>query len=306
MKILVTGGAGFIGSHVADAYIEKGHEVVIIDNLYTGQKQNINPKAVFYEKSITDDLSEIFKKHKFDIVNHHAAQMNVTHSVQNPVFDATTNIIGTINLLQNSVKFGVKKFINVSSGGCIYGDEASLPIKENSPKHPGSPYGISKATAEKYVRLFSKIHGLKYTTLRYSNVYGPRQNPKGEAGVISIFASLMIQNKQPVIFGSGSQTRDYIYVRDIVMANLAVLEKGDNEAFNFGIGKETTVNELYSMIKEITGYKNNPVYKPSRPGELMRNCLDISKARRILGWEPRFSLEQGLKETVEWFKSQYL
>ncbi len=303
MKILVTGGAGFIGSHVVDALIDEGHGVVIIDNLSTGLKENVNPKSVFYEMGITDDnVEDVFKEHNFDIVNHHAAQMNVTNSVKDPVHDAKCNIIGTLNLLQNSVKFNVKKFINVSSGGCIYGNDAKTPITEDTKKNPASPYGISKVTVEKYLTFYNKVHGIKFTTLRYSNVYGPRQNPKGEAGVISLFVSQMLNNQQPTIFGNGDQTRDYVFVKDIVKANLLALDKGDNQAFNLGTGKETTVNELFNMVKKLTSYQGNPNYLDSRPGELMGNCLDTSKANNVLDWKPEFELEQGLKQTVDWFK----
>ncbi len=306
MKILVTGGAGFIGSHIVDSLIEKGHEVVVIDNLITGQKANLNKKAIFYKIDIQDKkVEEIFKKHKFDLVNHHAAQMNVRVSVDDPIFDANNNILGLLNLLNNSAKYGVKKFIFVSSGGTIYGDDAKLPIKEDEIKAPASPYGISKITGEYYVKFFSNVHGLKYSILRYSNVYGPRQNPKGEAGVVSIFSTLMLENKTPVIFGDGKQTRDYVYVKDIVNANMLVMEgKGDNDYFNLAIQKEIDVNELFDAMSIIIGYKGKPIYAPARPGELQRNSLDISKAKKILGWKPKYTFEEGLKETVEWFKKK--
>ena len=304
MKILVTGGAGFIGSHIVDSLIAKGHEVTIIDNLFTGQKENINPKAKFYNIDIADPkIDEIFKKHKFDLVNHHAAQMNVRLSVDDPMFDARCNIMGLLNLLHCSVKYKVKKFIYVSSGGTIYGDDAKIPIKEDSIKNPASPYGISKITGEYYLNFYSKVHRLKFSTLRYSNVYGPRQNPKGEAGVVSIFSTLLIQNKTPTIFGDGKQTRDYVYVKDIVNANMLVMEgKGDNDYFNLAIQKEIDVNELFERMAKIVGYKGKPNYSPSRPGELERNSLDISKAKKILGWQPKYSLDEGLKETIDWFK----
>lgn len=304
MKILVTGGAGFIASHIVDSLIEKGHDVVVVDNLVTGQKTNLNKKARFYEIDIQDKkVEDIFKKHKFDLVNHHAAQMNVRVSVDDPIFDANNNILGLLNLLNNSVKYGVKKFVFVSSGGTIYGDDAKLPIKEDEIKAPASPYGISKITGEYYVKFFSSVHGIKYSILRYSNVYGPRQNPKGEAGVVSIFSTLMLENKTPVIFGDGKQTRDYVYVKDIVNANMLVMDgKGDNDYFNLAIQKEIDVNQLFNAMAKIIGYKGKPSYAPARPGELQRNSLDISKAKKVLGWKPKYSFEEGLKETIEWFR----
>ncbi len=304
MKILVTGGAGFIGSNLVDALIEQGHNVVIIDNLSTGKKENINKKAKFYKANIQDkNIEGIFKKEMPDIVDHHAAQIDVRKSVADPGFDAGINIIGLINLLQLSSKYKVKKFINVSSGGVIYAEGAKLPIKEDEKKGPISPYGISKLTGEYYVNFFHKIYGLKYTTMRYSNVYGKRQDPMGEAGVISIFSNLLLQNKQPTIFGDGKQTRDYVYVKDVVSANVLAMEKGDNEAFNIGTGIQTDVTALFKTMQDIIGFKGEPVYAPSRPGELLKNCLDNSKAKKLLGWQPRYTLKEGMKETIEWVKT---
>ena len=257
MKILITGGAGFIASHVTDKYIEEGHDVVIVDNLTTGKEININPKAKFYKIDIQDDLDVIFKTEKPDIVNHHAAQMNVRVSVDNPIKDAKTNIMGLINLLKTSVKYNVKKFIFVSSGGVVYSEDNIFPIKETGKKEPKSPYGITKYTGEQYVKFFAKTYGLKYSILRYSNVYGPRQNPKGEAGVISIFSTLMLKNEQPIIFGDGLQLRDYVYVQDVVELNVKVLTMGDNEPYNVGTSVETDVNQIFDFIKEITEYQGN-------------------------------------------------
>ncbi|MBN1502903.1 SDR family oxidoreductase [Candidatus Woesearchaeota archaeon] len=303
MKILVTGGAGFIGSNLVDALIEEGHEVVIVDNLSTGKKRNINKKAKFYRFDIRDKkLERIFKKEKFDIVNHHAAQIDVRHSVSDPLFDAEINILGAVNLLQNCINFKIQKFINVSSGGVIYGDNPELPAKENAEKGPLSPYGVSKLTIEYYLQFYNKIHGLKYTTLRYSNVYGLRQDPKGEAGVVAIFSNLMLHNKQPTIYGDGKQTRDYVFVKDVVNANLLAMQDGDNNAFNIGTGKETNVNELFASMKKIIGYTGEARYADARAGELQRSCLNIAKAKKLLKWEPMFTLEQGLKETIEWVK----
>ena len=305
MKILVTGGAGFIASHVADAYIEEGHDVVIIDNLSTGKEENLNPDAKFYNIDIRDEkVEEIFKEHNFDVVNNHAAQMNVRVSVENPILDAQVNVLGLINLLKNCVKYKVKKFIDVSSGGVIYGDDVPFPIVETAKKGPASPYGITKLTGERYVEFFSKTYGLKFSALRYSNVYGPRQNPKGEAGVISIFSTLMLKNKQPIIFGDGSQIRDYVYIKDVVAANLAVLTKGDNEAFNIGTGIETDVNGIFSVLKDAIGYPKDAKHIEAKPGDLQKNVLDNSKAKTILDWTPKFNLKEGIRQTVEWFKTK--
>jgi UDP-glucose 4-epimerase len=303
MKILVTGGAGFIGSNVVDEYLNLGHEVVIVDNLITGKKENINPKAKFIKFSITDkNLFKIFEEEKFDLVNHHAAQIDVRKAVEDPAFDANVNVIGLINVLQNCIKYKVKKVIYISSGGAIYSINAPMPADENTLAKPLSPYGITKLTGEHYLYFYNKVHGLKFTTLRYSNVYGIRQDPLGEAGVCAIFSNLMSKNKQPTIYGNGKQTRDYIFVKDVVQANVLSLKKGDNQAFNIGTGKETSVNELFNTMKEFTEYKNDPNYADARSGEVLRSCLNINKAKEILGFKPKFSLKEGLKQTIEWVK----
>ncbi|MEM4398120.1 MAG: NAD-dependent epimerase/dehydratase family protein [Candidatus Woesearchaeota archaeon] len=305
MKIIVTGGCGFIGSNLVDELINQKHNVVVIDNLSTGKKENLNKKAVFYKVDIREKekIEKIFKKEKPEIVFHHAAQIDVRKSVSNPEFDASINILGLINLLKASVDFKVKKFINISSGGVIYGENAKLPIKETESKNPVSPYGISKYTGELYVEFFNRIYGLRYTTLRYSNVYGPRQDPLGEAGVISIFSNLMLNNKRPTIFGDGKQTRDYVFVKDVVSANILAIEKGDNEAFNIGTMKETSVNDLFRLMKKILKFNQEPIYAEPRAGELLKNCLDNTKAKKILGWKPEYDLEKGLIETINWLKN---
>lgn len=295
MNILVTGGAGFIGSHVVDAYIKGGHKVIIVDDLSTGRKQNLNPKAVFYEGDIRDEkLAEVFDKHDIDIVNHHAAQINVRTSVTDPSKDADINIKGLLNVLKLSAEHKVKKFIFVSSGGAIYSEENDLPIKETGKIAPKSPYGISKYAGEMYVRFYSEVYGLNYVILRYSNVYGERQDPRGEAGVISIFLDKIKHNESPEIFGSGEQTRDYVYVKDVVKANVLVLNKGDGEAFNIATSKETSVNELFNMIRKERDSKLNAVHTKAIPGELQRNSLDITKAKTILGWHPDVDLKKGI------------
>jgi UDP-glucose 4-epimerase len=224
MKILVTGGAGFIGSHVVDAYLELGHEVVVVDNLSSGSIENLNPKAKFYKMDIRDsDIEDLFKNEKPDIVNHHAAQMDVRKSVEDPIYDADVNIIGSLNLLQNCIRYGVKKFIFASTGGAIYGEQDYFPADEEHPTRPLSPYGVAKLTVEKYLYFYKEVHGLNYVVLRYANIYGPRQNPHGEAGVVAIFTSKMLKGEQPVINGDGFQTRDYTFVGDVVRANVLAL-----------------------------------------------------------------------------------
>jgi UDP-glucose 4-epimerase len=303
MKILVTGGAGFIGSNLVDELINQGHDVVIIDDLSSGKKANLNPKAKFYEINIRDkNIENVFKEHEPDIVNHHAAQISVVNSVSNPIKDAEINIIGLLNILKNCVKYKVKKIINISSGGVIYGDPDNLPCRESYPFDPLSPYGIGKMTGEFYLNFYFKVHNLKFTSLRYSNVYGPRQDPHGEAGVIAIFSRLMLNNKQPKIFGNGKQQRDYIFVKDVVRANIIAMKKGDNQALNIGTGVPTSVNKLFKILKKLTGYKGEAKYEDPRPGELFVNYLDFSKAEKVLGWKPEYNLKKALKETVEWFE----
>lgn len=302
MKILITGGAGFIGSNVADKLVELGHKVVIVDNLSTGKNEYVNPKAVFYKMDIRDKkLESIFKKEKPDIVNHHAAQMDVRVSVEKPDYDADINLMGLLNILQNCVKYKVKKVIYISSGGVVYG-ETDKACKETDKKDPQSPYGITKLTGETYLYFYSKVYGLKFTSLRYSNVYGPRQDPHGEAGVVAIFSRLMIANKEATIFGDGKQSRDFVFVKDVVDANIKSLKKGDGEAYNIGTGNPTSVNELFDRLSKIAGYNQKPKHVAARPGELLINYLDVKKAKKELNWSPKHSSEQGLKETFNWIK----
>lgn len=305
MKVLLTGGAGFIGSNVVDAYIKAGHSLAIVDNLSTGKEQNINPKAKFYKADIRDPkiLAEVFKKEKPDIVNHHAAQISVVHSVKDPVFDAQTNILGSINLIEAALKNNVKKFIYISSGGAMYGEPKTLPVSEDYPAEPLSPYGITKHTVEHYLKLYSLNFGLKYTVLRYANVYGPRQDPKGEAGVISIFTEQLLSNIRPTIFGDGNKTRDYIYVGDVVKANIAALTKGENDAFNIGTGIQTKDFEIFKAIRDALGNKIEPIFGQKRPGEIDHICLSIKKADEVLSWKPCVKLNDGIKETVSFIKN---
>jgi UDP-glucose 4-epimerase len=303
MKILVTGGAGFIGSHVADAFIEQGHEVVIVDNLSMGRMENVNPQAKFVNMNIQDpQIAELFENEGFDVVNHHAAQMDVRLSVADPIFDAQNNIFGTINLLQAAQKNGVKKIIFISSGGAIYGEQDYFPADEEHPTRPLSPYGITKLTGEKYVQFYQHVYNLNFVILRYANVYGPRQNPKGEAGVVAIFSSRMLTGGQPVINGDGLQTRDYVFVRDVVNANLKALDYEESNYFNIGTGIETTVNELFHELNHLTNANAKEVHRAAQPGEQMRSVLNIEKAKKILNWTPQISLNEGLAKTVEYFK----
>lgn len=303
MKVLVTGGAGFIGSHVVDAYIELGHEVVIIDDLSTGRFENVNPSAKFYKMDIQDPgVAELFKEEKFDIVNHHAAQMDIRKSVTDPLYDARVNILGTLNLLQNSIQNGLKKFIFISSGGAVYGEQEAFPANEEHPTRPLSPYGVTKLTAEKYLHFYATTYALNYTILRYANVFGPRQNPEGEAGVVAIFASKLLTGQQPIINGDGYQKRDFVYVGDVVRANVKALNYSENNIFNLGTAKETDINQIFKLLNNITGDKAKKVHGPAKPGEQLRSVIDCTRAQKLLGWQPEISLEEGLKMTVEFFK----
>ncbi|MGE4384338.1 MAG: SDR family NAD(P)-dependent oxidoreductase [Endomicrobiaceae bacterium] len=304
MNILVTGGAGFIGSNITDALIEKKHKVIILDDLSTGNKRNINKKAKFYNFSVTDaDKTErIFNKEKIDVVIHHAAQLDVRKSVADPSFDAEVNIKGTINILESSRKNNVKKIIFASSGGTIYGECSKKAPDEKAFANPLSPYGVAKLSVEHYIKCYNAIYGLKYTILRYANVYGPRQDPYGEAGVVAIFIGKMLKNEEIFIFGDGKQLRDYVYVQDVVAANLKALTKADNEIINIGTNETLSVNRLAKELAAITEYKQKPVYKKKRSGELFKSCLDNTKAKKILKWKPETDIKTGLKETVAFFK----
>ncbi|HSP88628.1 MAG TPA: NAD-dependent epimerase/dehydratase family protein [Ignavibacteriaceae bacterium] len=303
MKILVTGGAGFIASHIADAFINEGHSVTVVDNLSQGFEKNVNLKAKFVKADITDkSLIELFEKEKFDVVNHHAAQMDVRKSVADPTYDANTNIIGTINLLQHSIKTGVKKFMFASTGGAVYGEQNYFPADENHPTSPCSPYGISKLSVEKYLFFYKFQYDFNYTILRYANIYGPRQNSKGEAGVVAIFTTKLLAGEQPVINGTGKQTRDYVYVGDVVKANLLTLKDDVCDIYNVGTSKETDVNELFNKLNSITNGKKEEKHGPTAPGEQMRSVVTSEKLFKKFNWKPSTTLDEGLKHTVEFFK----
>lgn len=301
MKILLTGGAGFIGSHVADGYIALGHEVVIVDNLSAGKKENLNKKAKFYQADICDilEIDKIFKIEKPDIVNHHSAQISVPFSVKKPILDAQINILGTLNLLELSVLYGVKKFIYANSGGAMYG-EAIRPKKEYDIIRPLSPYGISKHTIEHYLILYHQLYDLDYVSLRYSNVYGPRQDSQGEAGVIAIFIEKLIKNERPTIFGDGNQSRDYIYIKDVVKANIIALEL-KNQVFNVGTGITTTTQQICDTLQKIMGKNISPIYASERKGDLQCSVLDCQKLN-LKGWSIHYLIQDGLKETTDYYK----
>jgi len=305
MRILVTGGAGFIGSHLVDELLRKGYEVFIVDNLSTGKKENINSKANFYKSDIRKpNLGKIFAEVKPDYVFHFAAQIDVRKSVSNPLFDAENNISGTINLLERCKEFKVKKVIFASSGGVIYGEKRDLPAIEDMVPNPFSPYGISKLCCEYYMKYYSLWHGMNCTSLRFSNVYGPRQNPYGEAGVVAIFIRNILNGEKPSIFGDGEQIRDYLLVNDAVSASISCIEKGDNEIFNIGTGVPTSVNRLFKILKSNLNFEGEPEYKPKRPGELYKNYLNCEKAKKEIDFKPQVSLEYGIRYTIEWFKKE--
>ena len=303
MNILVTGGAGFIGSHIVNGYIEAGHHVTVIDNLSSGELRFLNPKAKFYKMDILDlKVSEILKKEKINAINHHAAQISVSDSVTNPISDANSNIIGTLQLIQNAVSSSIEKFIFASTGGAIYGNQVHFPASEDHPCQPLSPYGISKLCAENYLRFFNEQYGLSTTVLRYSNVFGPHQNPHGEAGVVAIFCQKLVKSQKPVICGDGEQTRDFISVRDVVQANLIALDPKCIGTFNVGTGKETSVNSLTKYLLAISGKTISAIYGSARNGEQRRSVINYKNFHESFGWKPEVSLEQGLIETYNFFK----
>ena len=304
MNILVTGGAGFIGSHIVDALIDLGHKVIIVDNFSTGSLKNVNPKAKLVERDIVEPLADIFHDEKIDVVYHLAAQINVRKSVEDAVIDAKINVMGGLNILECCRKFKIKKFIFASTGGAMYGDTENIPTPEEEKEMPVSPYGIAKCSMEKYLYYYYKVHKMPYVALRFSNVYGPRQNSKGEAGVVAIFTAMMLAGKQPVINGDGKQTRDYVYVKDVVKANILALNKNVAGIYNVGTGVETDVNELFQKLNKLIGTNFKEVHKESMQGEQIRSCLDASKIKKELGWKPDYDLDEGLKETVDWFRKK--
>lgn len=306
MKILVTGGAGFIGSNVVDELISVGHQVCIIDNLSTGKKDNLNEKAKFYNCDITNvnTLKLIFQEEKPEVVYHFAAQIDVQTSLKEPAFDANVNIVGTINILECCREYEVKKIIYPSSAA-VYGNPKYLPIDENHSIEPISFYGISKHTPEHYIKTFCDLHEIKYTIFRYANVYGIRQDPKGEGGVVSIFIDKFLNNESPTIFGNGEQTRDFIYVKDIAKANLIALNRGDNKIINISANVPITVNKLFNTMKNLLSIDIEATYSEARKGDILYSYLNNNFAREILDWQAEYDLENGVKETIDYYKNLY-
>lgn len=304
MKVLVTGGAGFIGSHIADRLINENHSVVIVDNLSTGKRNYVNPKAAFHQIDITDfnALEEVFKTEKPDIVDHHAAQVNVRVSMTDPDMDAKINIMGSLNVLKCALRFNVKKFIFASTGGAIYGEPENLPVSEYTPTNPLSPYGLAKLTVENYIKILSNLNGLPFTILRYSNVYGPRQIVKGESGVIALFTQRMLEGKVPVIFGDGTHTRDYVYVSDVVDANILALNGGTGKTFNIGTASRVDVNEVYDKLESHLKSGIKPEFGDEIPGEVHHIALDYGYIHGEMGWEPKVNFENGVKFTVDYYR----
>ncbi|MGH7458847.1 MAG: NAD-dependent epimerase/dehydratase family protein [Longimicrobiaceae bacterium] len=303
-RVLVTGGAGFIGSHVADAYLAAGYQVTVLDDLSRGRREWVPAGAGFHQLDVRDpQAAELIGGSGFDIINHHAAQIDVRLSVADPRFDASVNLDGLLNLLESARESGVKRFIYVSSGGVIYGEPEIRPTPETSRKLPESPYGVTKLAGEYYLYYYRRVHGLEYVSLRYANVYGPRQDPHGEAGVVAIFSNRLLSGERLAVFGDGEQTRDYVHVADVVTANLLCSEVRldpprsiDDRGFNVGTGRETSVNELARVLMQVSGRSADVEQRPARPGELRRSSLDAGRLG-ALGWSPRITLEEGLRET---------
>ncbi|NCN24331.1 MAG: NAD-dependent epimerase/dehydratase family protein [Candidatus Pacebacteria bacterium] len=302
MKILVTGGAGFIGSHVVDRYCALGHEVIVLDNLSTGQEKFVNEKARLITADITDReaVSRTITQERPELINHHAAHIQVGYSVENPQFDAKNNILGLLNIMEAARSIGVKKVIMASTGGAMYGNKQT-PFSEEMKEEPLSPYGISKRAGELYLNYYRELYGILYVVLRYSNVYGPRQNAHGESGVIAIFSELIAAGKQPKINGDGTHTRDYVFVEDVARANELALETEATGEFNIGTNREISTNDVFAAVTREFGTSSEVEHGPERPGEQVTSSLDYSKAQRVLGWEPTVDFENGVKKTVEWY-----
>jgi len=303
MKILVTGGAGFIASHIVDSYIKAGHEVVVIDNLSTGKANFVNPKAKFYKADIRDaeEMSRIIGEFKPEVINHHAAHIQVGYSVINPQFDAQNNVIGLLNIMQAAKEVGIKKMIMASTGGAMYGNQKT-PFKDSMKEEPLSPYGVSKRAGELYLNYYHQEFKIPYTALRYANVYGPRQNAHGESGVIAIFSEMIAAGKQPIINGDGTHTRDYVYVTDVTRANELALKTDFVGSINIGTTEETTTNEVFRQVVAEFGAKMEEKHGPARPGEQITSSLDYSRAKEVLSWEPTIKFNDGVKKVVAWYQ----
>lgn len=298
VKILVTGGAGFIGSHIVDKYIEMGHRVVVLDNLSRGSRRNLHPRAKFYRVDLRDAarVAEIVRREKPAVVNHHAAVAEVVKSVRDPLPTFEANVLGTVALLLAGGECGVRKFLFASTGGAIYGEPSRIPADESTPPTPLSPYGLSKSLGEDCIRFYARVYGFEYLVLRYPNVYGPRQNPKGEAGVVAIFAGLMRNGKGPTIFGDGTKARDYVYVEDIARASVLGLTKGRNETLNLGWGRKVSDRRIFDTLARHLGYGRPPRHAPFRKGEVYQIALDATRARKVLGWRPTIPLDRGIRQ----------
>jgi UDP-glucose 4-epimerase len=311
-RVLVTGGAGFIGSHIAEAYLREGWEVVVLDDLSRGQERNVPKGARFVRADIrSPDARQTIASGRFDVVNHHAAQIDVRVSVDQPAFDSQINVVGLVNLLEGAGEGGVRRFIFASSGGVVYGDPETIPTPETAPKLPISPYGVSKLSGEYYLRAIGALRGFEGIAMRYANVFGPRQDPKSEAGVVSIFVSRLLERQPLTVFGDGKQTRDYVYVKDVARANVLASTAPsipptslDAPAFNIATSKQRSVLELAASVGDVMRQKPTLEFAPPRAGELLRSALDVSKAKKVLGWTPQYVFEDGLRELVDWFKKE--
>ena len=302
-RVMVTGGAGFIGSHLVNGLLEEGHAVSVLDDLSSGQLRNLDHRATFYHCPLNDPrLRQIIQREGPEIIFHLAAQSSVRQSTLDPVADADSNVLGTIRLISDAASEGVEKIVFSSTGGAIYGNPETIPCDEDTPPKPLTPYAMSKYVSELYLDLFMQTYGLDYTILRYANVYGPGQDPNGEAGVIAIFAGLMLRGRTPSIYGDGLQERDFVYVSDVVEANLAAMYRGHGRIYNIGSGEPITINRIHALLQECTGFDRDPEYRPRRAGEVLRIALDSSRAARELRWEPRVSLEDGLRLSVDYVR----
>jgi UDP-glucose 4-epimerase len=305
MNILITGGAGFIGSWIAEAYRELGHRIVIVDNLSSGLLENVPKGAEFYQMDIRDDgIDDILQEHDIDVINHHAAQIDVRRSVEDPVYDLSVNVLGSLNLIQAGVRRGISRFIFASSGGAGYGEQEYFPADEKHPIAPCSPYGITKVTVERYLHYFHLVHQLPSTVLRYTNVYGPRQNPHGEAGVVAIFADRLLRGREAVINGDGLQTRDYVYIDDVVRANVIALSMQGSDVLNVCTSVETTVTQIFHGVNDALGAPATEIHGPAKDGEQQRSVCSFEKIRTLHGWEPAMPIDEGLRRTVGYFRER--
>lgn len=304
MEALVTGGAGFIGSHIVDLLIAEGHEVTVVDNLRTGNRQNVNPRARFFEMDVASPyFASLIETVQPEVVFHQAAQMSVKASTDDPLYDAQVNVLGLVNVLEACATHGVRKVVFASSGA-TFGNPIYLPMDEDHPQRPESPYGISKMVGEQYLRYYALDRGVTFTALRYGNVYGPRQDSRGEAGVVAIFTRQLLTGQTPTIHWDGEQVRDYVYVRDVARANLLAATAGDGDCLCIGTGRGTTVNQIFDLLCDIVGTRVQPSRAPRRPGDLRTACFNPERAQRVLKWEPRVRLDEGLRETVAWFRAE--